>query len=81
MLSSQQIAGMMLFAAALSYLGLGLNANQITWGGLVADGQDLLLTAWWPAAIPGIALAWTVVGFSLAGDALRDLVERPRGGI
>ena len=79
-LSSQQIAGMMLFAAALSYLGLGLNANQITWGGLVADGQDLLLTAWWPAAVPGIALALTVVGFSLAGDALRDLVERPRGG-
>jgi len=77
-LGTQQIAGMMLFAAALSYLGLGLNADQITWGGLVADGQELLLVAWWPAAIPGMARALTVVGFSLAGDALRDLIERPR---
>jgi peptide/nickel transport system permease protein len=76
-LSTQQVAGMMLYAAALSYLGLGLNANQITWGGLVTDGQELLLTAWWPAAVPGLALAITVVGFSLAGDALRDLIERP----
>ncbi len=76
-LATQQVAGMMLYAAALSYLGLGLNANQITWGGLVADGQDLLLTAWWPATIPGLALALTVVGFSLAGDGLRDLIERP----
>jgi peptide/nickel transport system permease protein len=77
-LSTQQVAGMMLYAAALSYLGLGLNANQITWGGLVTDGQELLLTAWWPAAVPGLALAITVVGFSLAGDALRDLIERPK---
>ncbi|MCC6704782.1 MAG: ABC transporter permease [Thermomicrobiales bacterium] len=77
-LGTQQVGGMMLYAAALSYLGLGLNANQITWGGLVADGQQLLLTAWWPATLPGLALVLTVVGFSLAGDALRDLIERPR---
>jgi peptide/nickel transport system permease protein len=74
-LSTQQVAGMMLYAAALSYLGLGLNANQITWGGLVADGQELLLTAWWPAALPGLALVCTVIGFSLAGDAIRDRLE------
>jgi peptide/nickel transport system permease protein len=78
-LGTQQIAGMMLYAAALSYLGLGLNANQITWGGLVTEGQELLLTAWWPATIPGLALAITVIGFSVAGDALRDLIERPSG--
>ena len=46
-LATQQVAGMMLYAAALSYLGLGLNADQITWGGMVAAGQELLIVAWW----------------------------------
>jgi peptide/nickel transport system permease protein len=76
-LATQQVAGMMLYAAALSYLGLGLSADQITWGGLVAAGQELLIVAWWPAVMPGIALVLTVIGFSLAGDALRDRIERP----
>lgn len=76
-LATQQVGGMMLYAAALSYLGLGLSADQITWGGLVAAGQELLIVAWWPAVMPGIALVLTVVGYSLAGDALRDLIERP----
>lgn len=76
-LATQQVAGMMLYAAALSYLGLGLSADQITWGGLVASGQELLLVAWWPAVMPGVALVLTVIGFSLAGDALRDRIERP----
>ncbi len=76
-LATQQVAGMMLYAAALSYLGLGLNPDQITWGGMVAAGQELLIVAWWPAVMPGLALVLTVVGFSLAGDALRDRIERP----
>jgi len=78
-LATQQVAGMMLYAAALSYLGLGLSPDQITWGGMVAAGQELLIVAWWPAVVPGLALVLTVVGFSLAGDALRDRIERPRG--
>jgi peptide/nickel transport system permease protein len=76
-LATQQVAGMMLYAAALSYLGLGLNPDQITWGGMVAAGQELLIVAWWPAVMPGLTLVLTVVGFSLAGDAIRDRIERP----
>ena len=74
-LATQQIAAMMLFEAALSYLGLGLSGSQITWGGMVADGQQSLIVAWWVATIPGLMLVITVVGFALAGDWLRDRIE------
>lgn len=77
-LATQQVAGMIVYAAALSYLGLGLSSDRITWGGMVASGQELLLVAWWPALVPGAALVLTVVGFALAGDALREQIERPR---
>jgi peptide/nickel transport system permease protein len=77
-LATQQVAGMMVYAAALSYLGLGLSSDRITWGGMVANGQELLLVAWWPALVPGLALVLTVIGFALAGDALREQIERPR---
>ncbi len=75
-LASQQIAGMIVYAAALSYLGLGLSSDRITWGGLVASGQEILLVAWWPALMPGAALVLTVIGFALVGDALRAAIER-----
>ena len=74
-LATQQIAAMMLFEAALSYLGLGLSGSQITWGGMVADGQQSLIVAWWVATIPGLMLVITVAGFALAGDWLRDRIE------
>ncbi len=74
-LATQQIAAMMLFEAALSYLGLGLSGSQITWGGMVADGQPSLIVAWWVSTIPGLMLVITVVGFALAGDWLRDRIE------
>ena len=76
-LATQQIAAMMLFEAALSYLGLGLSGETITWGGMVAAGQPNLLNAWWVATIPGLMLVITVVGFALLGDWLRDRIERP----
>ena len=74
-LATQQIAAMMLFEAALSYLGLGLSGTQITWGRMVADGQPSLIVAWWVSTIPGLMLVITVVGFALAGDWLRDRIE------
>jgi peptide/nickel transport system permease protein len=77
-LATQQVAGMIVYAAALSYLGLGLSSDRITWGGMVASGQEQLLVAWWPAMVPGAALVLTVIGFALAGDALREQIERPR---
>jgi peptide/nickel transport system permease protein len=74
-IASQQIAAMILYEAALSYLGLGVPSSRITWGGMVADGRQTLLTAWWVSTIPGIAIALTVLGFNLFGDWLRDRLD------
>jgi peptide/nickel transport system permease protein len=74
--AGQQVAAMILFEAALSYLGLGLPADTITWGGMVADGSDHLLNAPWVAAVPGLAVAVSVLGFNLLGDWLGTVLER-----
>ena len=67
---------MILYEAALSYLGLGIGGDEITWGGMVAAGRDTLLNAWWVSTIPGVAIALTVLGLNLLGDWL---VARGRG--
>ena len=71
-LASQQVAAMILYEAALSYLGLGVPGDVVTWGGMVAGGRDALLSAWWVSAIPGVAIALTVLGFNLLGDWLGE---------
>jgi peptide/nickel transport system permease protein len=75
-IASQQIAAMILYEAALSYLGLGVSSGTITWGGMVADGRETLLTAWWVAAIPGIAIAVAILGTNLFGDWLQYVIAR-----
>jgi len=74
-IASQQVAAMILYEAALSYLGLGAPGETITWGGMVAAGRDTMTTAWWVSALPGVAIALTVLGFNLLGDWLRDLLD------
>lgn len=76
-IASQQVAGMVLYEAALSYLGLGVSAETITWGGMVANGRETLMTAWWVSTIPGIAIAITILGMNLFGDALQGRLARP----
>jgi peptide/nickel transport system permease protein len=71
-LASQQIAAVILFEAALSYLGLGMPPERITWGRMVADGRESLLNAWWVATIPGIFIVLTVLAFNLTGDWLGE---------
>lgn len=80
-IASQQVAAMILYEAALSYLGLGAPSETITWGGMVAAGRDTMTTAWWVSALPGVAIALTVLGFNLLGDWLRDVLDpATRGG-
>ena len=80
-LAGQQVAAMILYEAALSYLGLGLGGDVATWGGMVADGQEALLTAWWVSVVPGAAVALTVLGLNLVGDALATGIGRSGGGM
>ena len=68
-IASQQVAAMVLYEAALSYLGLGVGGNTITWGGMIADGQETLTTAWWVSLVPGAALALMILAWNLLGDA------------
>jgi peptide/nickel transport system permease protein len=68
-----------LLEGSLSFLGLGVPPPTPTWGGLIADGRDRLLDAWWIATVPGIALAGVVVASQWIADGVRgDIVIRPR---
>jgi len=72
-----QLAGAMLvYEAGLTFLGLGVPSGTLTWGGLVADGRNLLLPAWWISTLPGVALVAAVLGVSLLGDWLNDTLTR-----
>lgn len=65
-----------LLLSSLSYLGLGVTPPTPEWGALVAEGQDVLLTAWWVATLPGLVIVLTGVGFSLIGDGIADRFGR-----
>ncbi|GAB7092837.1 ABC transporter permease [Halorubrum luteum] len=64
-----------LVAAALSFLGLGSQPPTPDWGTMVADGRDYVTLYWWVAAFPGLAISYTVIGFNLLGDGLRDIFD------
>lgn len=67
--------------AALSFLGIGANANQASWGRMLRDAEISLDRTIWPAIPPGIAIFLTVVAFNIFGDGLRDAFSREaRGG-
>ena len=61
-----------LLEASLSFLGLGVPPPTSSWGGLIADGRDRLLDAWWIATWPGLALAGVVLAAGLVADGARE---------
>jgi peptide/nickel transport system permease protein len=73
--ATQQLASMILYEAALSFLGLGVPPPTPTWGGMVADGRLYLATSWWVSTLPGLAILVTVVAVNWLGDWVRDLLE------
>jgi len=70
-----QFALAILAEAALSYLGLGTQPPQPSWGRMLAEAQTLLFQAPMLAVYPGVAIAMTVLGLNLLGDGLRDLMD------
>jgi peptide/nickel transport system permease protein len=64
---------------ALSYLGLGAQPPTADWGLMVSDGRTTVLTQWWIATFPGLAIFVVALGLNLLGDALRDVLD-PRSG-
>ncbi len=69
-LATQQAGAMILYESSLSFLGLGVGGNTVTWGGMAALGRDAIFKAPWVAALPGLAIALAILGFNLTGDWL-----------
>jgi ABC-type dipeptide/oligopeptide/nickel transport system permease subunit len=69
------MAGALLAASALSFLGLGAQPPDPCWGAILADGRGHLRRAWWIATFPGVAIMVTVLGFNFMGDGLRDALD------
>lgn len=72
------MAGIVLTAAGLGFLGLGAQAPVPEWGAMMASGRQYLTDQWWVAAVPGLAIFFASLGFNLLGDGLRDAFD-PKG--
>jgi peptide/nickel transport system permease protein len=64
-----------LFEAALSFLGVGVQPPNASWGAMIADATEIFDTAWWYMVFPGAALLLTVLAFNLLGDGLQDALD------
>jgi len=73
------LARTIILESTLSFLGLGMQPPTPSWGGMLSDGREYLLTAWWIATFPGLALMLTALSFNRLGDWARDLTD-PRLG-
>jgi peptide/nickel transport system permease protein len=69
------VAAAIVAEASLSYLGLGVPKQTVTWGGMLSDGQLYLGTSWWVAVFPGLALMITALAVNITGDVLRDVAD------
>jgi len=69
------VAGAIIAAAALSYLGLGIQPPTPEWGALLSEGRNYLRVAWWLTTFPGLAIMTAVLAINLLGDGLRDALD------
>ena len=74
------MAGIILTAAGLGFLGLGAQPPLPEWGSMISTGRQYMLDAWWVAAVPGLAIVVVSLGFNLLGDGLRDLLDPKQAG-
>ena len=74
-LATLEVGQVIIFEASLSFLGVGIPPPNPAWGLMVADGRVLVVTAWWVAFFPGLAILLTVLSMNLFGDWLRDKLD------
>lgn len=74
-ISTLTIASTIIAESSLSFLGLGVQVPDITWGIMLSEGRDYLATSWWITTFPGIALTITVLGIIFFGEWLRDYLD------
>ena len=69
------MAGIILTAAGLGFLGLGAQPPMPEWGAMISAGREQIFDQWWVATFPGIAICIVALGFNLLGDGLRDVMD------
>ena len=74
------MAGVILTAAGLGFLGLGAQPPLPEWGAMIASGRRFILDQWWVATMPGIAILLVSLAFNLLGDGLRDALDPREAG-
>ena len=74
-LSTLGIAGAILTESVLSFIGIGVQPPQASWGSMLRDGQEYIRIAPWMTLFPGLLIMLTVLGFNFVGDGLRDALD------
>jgi peptide/nickel transport system permease protein len=73
--ASLDLARLIILESTLSFLGLGIQPPNPSWGGMLGEGRQYLDTAWWISTFPGLAIMLTTLAISRGGDWLRDLLD------
>lgn len=74
-IGSVELANMILLESSLSFLGLGVQPPTPSWGNMLGETRNYLMSDWWLATFPGIAIAITAVSINLVGDWIRDVLD------
>ncbi len=69
------VAGAILTESALSFLGIGVQPPTPSWGNILTAGKDNIEIAWWLSLFPGLAILFTVLGYNLLGEGIRDAID------
>jgi peptide/nickel transport system permease protein len=70
------VAGAILLESGLSFLGLGVQPPDASWGNILTSGKDYITVgAWWLSFFPGMAILFTVLSYNLVGEGLRDAID------
>lgn len=77
-LASLQVGQVIIFEASLSFLGLGIQSPDVSWGLMLADARSYISNAWWAITLPGVAIMLTCLSANLIGDWLRDTLDPKR---
>ncbi|HHR84908.1 ABC transporter permease [Candidatus Bipolaricaulota bacterium] len=73
--STMSIGVNIIVVAGLSFLGFGIRPPMPSWGAMLQQAQEFMRTAWWMAVYPGLCIIFTVFGFNILGDSLRDVLD------
>lgn len=77
-LATLQVGQVIVFEASLSFLGLGIQQPDVSWGLMLADARSYMTKAWWLVTMPGIVIMLTCLSCNLVGDWLRDTLDPKR---